>query len=473
VAEAAVVRTVAATAALAAGLLVAGAPARTADPREGRAAAAQRLMAAAREQGQSYAILQHLTDHIGPRLSGSAGAEEAVRWTHQRLLDMGLRAWTEPVRVPHWVRGEESGEVTSPVRQHLVLTALGGSPGTPAEGITAEVVEVDSLDALRALPEAAVKGRIVLFNRAMVTAADYGTHSPLRTRGPAEAAKRGAVAALVRSLGTLSARLPHTGATNFEETDVHIPAAALAAEDAELLHRLLAGREPVRVRVTLSCRTLEDVLSANVLAEVRGREKPDEIVLIGAHLDSWDLATGAIDDGAGVAMVMETLRLLKTLDLTPRRTVRGVLFMNEENGLRGGRAYAEAHAAELPRHVLAMETDSGAGRPSGVSARVGAGGLPRVKDMLALVQTVGEADVREGGGGADLLPLLPAGGPQIGLRHDNDSYFHWHHTAADTLDKVDPALLAEGAATLAVLAYTAAEDPQPLPRPAPSTLPTR
>jgi carboxypeptidase Q len=448
-------------------------PASAADARAAHGAAAQRLIDAARDQGQSFAILQHLTDHIGPRLSGSAGAEEAVRWTRQRLADMGLRAWTEPVRVPHWVRGEESGEVVSPRAHRLVLTALGGSPGTPAEGLTAEVVEVTSLDALRALPEAAVKGRIVLFNRAMTTAADYGTHSPMRTRGPAEAARRGAVAALVRSLGTLSARLPHTGATQFAEGDVRIPAAAVTAEDAELLHRLLAGPEPVRVRLALTCRDLGEADSANVLAELPGREKPDEIVLIGAHLDSWDLGTGAIDDGAGVAMVMESLRLLKALGLTPRRTVRGVLFMNEENGLRGGRAYAAAHAAELPRHVLAMETDSGAGRPSGVSARVGPGGMERVKGLMSLVQSIGGTDVQEGGGGADLIPLLPAGVPQIGLRHDGREYFHWHHTAADTLDKVDPGLLAAGAARLAVLAYAAAEDPDPLPRPAPLTVPTQ
>jgi Zn-dependent M28 family amino/carboxypeptidase len=280
------------------------------------------------------------------------------------------------------------------------------------------------------------------------------------------------VAALVRSLGTLSARLPHTGATSFGEGDTPIPAAAVTAEDAELLHRLLQGGAPVRVRLTLSCRTLGEADSANVLAELRGRERPDEIVLIGAHLDSWDLGTGAIDDGAGVVMVMETLRLLKTLGLTPRRTVRGVLFMNEENGLRGARAYAEAHAAELPRHVLAMESDSGAGRPSGVSARVGPGGLERVRELMSLVQAVGDVQVQEGGGGADLLPLLPAGVPQLGMRHDNREYFHWHHTSGDTLDKVDPAQLAAGAASMAVLAYAAAEQLEPLPRPLPSSPPT-
>ncbi|HET8645114.1 MAG TPA: M20/M25/M40 family metallo-hydrolase, partial [Vicinamibacteria bacterium] len=358
---------------------------------------AGRIVAAARDDGEALAVLQHLSDRIGPRLSGSAGAAEAVRWTQQRFEQMGLRAWTEPVRVPHWVRGEERGALVAPMAQPLALTALGGSPPTPAGGLTAEVVEVTSLPELRALPEAAVKGRIVFFNHAMARAADYGTLSPLRGRGPAEASRRGAVGALVRSLGTLAARLPHTGSTTFAEDVTPIPAAALAAEDADLLHRLLAAGQPVRVSLTLTCRTLGEADSANVLAELRGRERPQEIVLIGAHLDSWDLGTGAIDDGAGVAMVMGALRLLKTMGLTPRRTVRGVLFMNEENGLRGGRAYAAAHAEELARHVAAMESDSGAGHPAGLSASVGPGGLERVRALAALTAAVSGTDVEEGG----------------------------------------------------------------------------
>jgi hypothetical protein len=301
----------------------------------------------------------------------------------------------------------------------------------------------------------------------MREASDYGRLGPLRHRGAVEAARRGAVAALVRSLGTLSARLPHTGALTYEEGVAEIPAAALAAEDAQLLHRLLAAGGPVRVHLRLGCRTLGEADSANVLAEIRGRERPEEVVLVGAHLDSWDLGTGALDDGAGVAMVMETLRVLKALDLTPRRTVRGVLFMNEENGLRGARAYAEAHADELARHVAALEADSGAGRPVGYSARVGPGGLERVRALLPLVAPLGVETLREGGGGADLQPLQPFGVPELGLRHDTREYFHWHHTAADTLDKVDPALLADGAAVMAITAFALAEDTEPLPRPAP------
>jgi carboxypeptidase Q len=435
-------------------------------PDPGLESVARRIVAATRERGQSWAVLEHLTDRVGSRLSGSRGAEESVRWTREWLERAGLRAWTEPVRVPQWVRGEEWGEVLGPAAQPLALTALGGSVGTPPGGLSAEVVEVLSFEELRALPEAAVKGRIVLFNHSMREPSDYGRLGPLRHRGASEAARRGAVAALVRSLGTLSARLPHTGALMYEEGVPPVPAAALAAEDAELLHRLLAAGQPVRVRLRLGCRTLGEVDSANVLAEIRGRERPDEVVLVGAHLDSWDLGTGAVDDGAGVAMVMETLRLLKDMNLVPRRTVRGVLFMNEENGLRGARAYAEAHAAELPRHVAAMEADSGAGRPRGYSARVGPGGLERLRALLPLVAPLGAETVVEGGGGADLLPLRAFGVPEVGLRHDTREYFHWHHTAADTLDKVDPALLADGAAHMAITAYALAEAVEPLPRPA-------
>lgn len=436
------------------------------------AAAAERIMAEEKSAGQAYTLLQHLTDRIGPRLAGSDGAARAVEWSRQTLSQMGVRAWTEPVSVPHWVRGLESGEIVSPSTQRLALTALGGSPPTPEGGVTADVVEVASLDALAALPESAVKGRIVFFNHAMSTAEQYGPTSPLRTRGPAAAAKRGAAAVLVRSLSTLDARLPHTGATQFEEKAPQVPAAAVAAEDAALLHRLLAAGQPVRVHVLLTCRDLGRVDSANVLAELPGRERPDEVVLIGAHLDSWDLGTGAIDDGAGVVHVMETLRLLKALGLTPRRTVRGVLFMNEEHGLDGARAYAQAHAAELGRHVAAMESDSGGGRPAGVSARLGKDGLARLSEDLALTAPLGPPTVSEGGGGADLLPLQAAGVPELGLRHDSRAYFHWHHSAADTLDKVDPAELAAGAARMAILAYVLADRPDPLPRPAASTPPT-
>ena len=444
-------------------------------PSASYAETARRIVAAETAEGRAFSILEHLSDRIGPRLTGSKNAEAAVAWTAAELRAYGLTVRTEPVPVPHWVRGVEEAAIVGPVDQEIRVTALGGSDPTPEEGITAEVIESPSLDGLSALGAEAVRGKIVLFSGPMTARGmeGYAAAVPQRTRGAAAAARLGAVAVLVRSLGTLSARLVHTGAVTYEAGVARIPAAAVTAEDALLIHRLRSAG-PVRVRLRLGCRTLPEVLSANVVADLPGRERPEEVVVLGAHLDSWDLGTGALDDGAGVAMVMESLRLLKALGLTPRRTLRGVLFMNEENGLRGGKAYAEAHAAELARHVAALETDSGAARPTGWSATVGAGGIDVLKDVARLVAPLGAEPVVAGGGGADIEPLHAAGVPTIGLRLDGTHYFDWHHSPADTLDKVDPAELAAGAASLAVMGYVLADMPDPLPRaaaPSPSPSP--
>ncbi|HZI08781.1 MAG TPA: M20/M25/M40 family metallo-hydrolase, partial [Myxococcus sp.] len=378
---------------------------------------AERLIGPALTEGHAYARLAELTDGIGPRLSGTENAAAAVQWALRGFQADGVRAWTEPVKVPHWVRGEERGEVLASERTRghpLSLLALGHSAPTPPEGLTAEVVEVTSLEELAALGDS-VKGKIVFFNHTMAVAADYGRFAGLRGRGPAVAAKAGAVGALVRSLATASLRSPHTGSTRFEDNGPRIPAAAVATEDADLLHRLLQGG-PVRVKLVLGCSELPEADSHNIIAEIPGREKPKEVVLISAHLDSWDVGTGAHDDGAGVAMVMEAARLIAKLKQKPRRTVRVVLFMNEENGLRGARAYAEAHAAELERHVAAMEMDAGGGRPLGVSLRAGAGGQelvrPWLKPLVAL--GAGQFSAREAGG-ADLSPMYPAKVPFFGV----------------------------------------------------------
>lgn len=459
---------VALAAATAAPVSAAQAP-RPAPLAEGYAGAASRIVGAELVAGKAYEILQHLTDRIGPRLSGSAGAEAAVRWTRERLADDGLDARLEPVRVPRWVRGVEQGEILAPSAHRLALTALGGSEPTPEQGIAAEVVEVTSFEELSALGEAAVRGRIVLYNRPITASDGYGVVAVFRTRGAVEAARLGAAASLVRSLGTQSLRIPHTGAMRYDDGVPRIPAAALSAEDADLIHRLRAAGQPVRMRLQLGCRSLPDADSANVVADLRGREAPEQVVLIGAHLDSWDLGTGAIDDGAGVAIVMESLRLLKSLDLVPRRTLRGVLYMNEENGLRGARAYADAHRDELARHMAAIESDSGAARPTGFTALTGAGGVETLREIASLLVGVGASQVSAGnGGGADLTVLRPAGVPQLGLLQDGTRYFDWHHTAADTLDKVDAVELAQNAAALAVMAYVLADMPQPLPRPDPA-----
>ncbi|QRN97299.1 M20/M25/M40 family metallo-hydrolase [Archangium violaceum] len=436
------------------------------DPGPSPQVAAQ-LIGAALSEGRAYARLAELTDGIGPRLSGSEGEKAAVQWAKRSFEADGVKVWLEPVKVPRWVRGEESGRVLASerFREHpLALLALGGSVGTPAEGVTGEVLEVRSLEEVAGLGEK-VKGKIVFFNHAMAEAADYGKYAGLRTRGASVAAKSGAVAVLVRSLATASLRSPHTGAMRYDEGVPQIPAAAVSVEDAELLHRLVAGG-PVKVELKLGCQTQPDADSFNVVAEVKGREKPKEVVLLGAHLDSWDVGTGAHDDGAGVTMVMETARLLGKLKPAPRRTVRVVLFANEENGLRGGRAYAEAHAAELGTHVAALEMDSGGGRPLGVTFRAGPGGEELVRPWLQPLEALGAGVILAGeAGGADISPLIPARVPFVGVRVDSSRYFDVHHSHADTLDKVNPKDLAQSTAALAWVSYVLAEVPGVLPRP--------
>jgi hypothetical protein len=442
-------------------------------PARDREADAALLVGTALGDGVAFARLAELTDLVGPRLSGSPGAAAAVDWAARRFREDGLLVRLEPVKVPHWVRGEERAELLAPgIPRPLAITALGGSPATPAGGIAAEVVEAESLEAVRALG-GAVRGRIVLFQHAMGPGkGSYAESVALRGRGPAEAASAGAAAALVRSLATASLRSPHTGETRFSPGGPRIPAAAIAVEDAELLHRLLA-RGPVKVRIALGCGLAEpaEVESANVVAEVRGRERPEEVVLVGAHLDSWDLGAGAADDAAGVAMVMEAVRLAARMARPPRRTMRAVLFMNEENGLAGGLAYAERHRAELPKHVVALEADAGAGRPTGVRFAAGEGGGALVARLAAPLAGLGAASLTPGEGGADISPLRYERVPVVEMAQDTSHYFDVHHSAADTLDKVDPTALAAAAAALAAMAWGLADAEEVLPRPDPPARP--
>jgi Zn-dependent M28 family amino/carboxypeptidase len=425
---------------------------------------ARHLVGGALTDGVAYARLRELTDTIGPRLSGSPAAEAAVQWGLKTMRQDGLAARLEPVKVPHWVRGEESGEIlpsSSSAGHRLALTALGNGVGGAA---TAEVVEAHSLAEVAALG-AAARGKIVFFNHTMTTPEGYGQFVEMRSRGPSAAARVGAVAVLLRSLSTASLRSPHTGMTSYSPDAPRIPAAAVSTEDADLLHRLLQ-RGPVRVRLSLGCRMLPDADSANVVADVPGRERPDEVVLIGAHLDSWDLGTGANDDGAGVVMVMEAGRLVASLPQRPRRTLRVVLFMNEENGLAGGKAYAAAHQAELGKHVAALEADSGAARPLSIRLRAGEGGVALLAPWLAPLETAMGLRLESGeAGGADLSPMEPASIPLVVVHPDGTHYFDIHHTAADTLDKIDPTELAKNAAAIAMVAWSLAEMPEVLPRP--------
>jgi carboxypeptidase Q len=434
----------------------------------------ERVVGTALRDGVAYSRLQDLTDSVGPRLSGSPGAEAAVAWALRKFQEDGVPAHTEPATVPHWVRGDERAELlpaSGVAGLKLAVTALGGSPGTPPEGIEGEVVEVHSLAEVQALG-ARAKGKIVFFNHAMSTASGktgYGAFVDLRTHGPAEAAKAGAAAALVRSLATASFRSPHTGATDFAEGAPKAPAAAISTEDADLFHRLLAKGAQVRVRLWLGCKTLPDAQSANVVAEVRGREKPEEVVLLGAHLDSWDLAQGAIDDGAGAVIVMEAARLAAQLRPPLRRTIRVVLFMNEENGLAGGKAYAKAHEAEAKLHVAALESDSGAGRPLGVVLRAGGDGKALLAPWLAPLQNVGAAAFVDGeAGGADISPLGRLQVPFVSVRQDTTHYFDIHHSASDTFDKVDRDELSRMAAAVSWVAASLAEMEGTLVRPQPT-----
>ena len=425
-----------------------------------------RLVGAALVEGGAARYAQHLSDRIGPRLAGSPGEKAAVAWAVGEVRRLGLEAREEHVQVPVWVRGEEVARLLAPVEQKLSVTALGGSPPTPSAGISGDLAEVDSFESLRALGETGVRGRIVLFNKAMEAGlAGYSAIVNLRTDGPSEAARLGAVASLVRSIGTANHRLPQTGSATYAEDAPKIPAAAISAEDADLLHRLLAFGDGAKVWLRLGCETRPDVPGANVVAELRGRANPEEIVLIGAHLDSWDLGTGAIDDAAGVGMVLDTLRILTATGLVPRRTLRAVLYANEENGLRGGKAYAEAHARELDRHVVAIEADAGAGRPLGLAVHAGPGGAGRIAALARLL--LDDPLILEQIGGADIEPLAAGSVPLLGLLQDESRYFDWHHTAADTFDKIDPRALAESTAFLATLAYALADDEPTLPRPAP------
>lgn len=420
-------------------------------------------------QSQAYGIVHSVTVEVGPRLAGSPGDPAAVAWAVRTMKRLGLQnVHTEPVTVPHWERGIERGRILAPYPQPLHLTALGGSVATPDGGLTAEVVEAASLDALTALPDDAVRGKIVFLDQKMERTRDghgYGTAVPIRGRGPALAAKKGAVAVVIRSVGTGTHRFPHTGGLHYEEGVPKIPAAALAIPDADVLAAELAsarndGAGPVRLHLELATRDLGEAPSANVVGEVRGREKPGEVVLLGAHLDSWDLGTGAIDDGAGCAIVLAAAHLLAELPEPPRRTVRVVLFANEEFGLSGARAYAEAHAGELADHVLGAESDLGADRIWRFGLKAGPEGLAageRIAELLAPlgIEWVGD----QGFGGSDLLPMRPAGVPAAALGQDASRYFDYHHTADDTVDKIDPEQMAQNVAAYAVVAWYAAEMP--------------
>ncbi|MCI0706668.1 MAG: M20/M25/M40 family metallo-hydrolase [Ignavibacteriae bacterium] len=414
----------------------------------------------------AYETLYDLTTNIGHRLSGSSQAASAVEWSKNVMEHIGAdRVWLEPVMVPHWVRGDiEEGTILANGSRGAItlnITALGGSIATPTQGITAEVIEVKSFDELGALGDKA-KGKIVFYNRPMDrtqfdTFNAYGGAVNQRGRGAIEAARAGGVAALVRSMATRLDYFPHTGGMGYVDSVTKVPAAAISTRDAETLSELLKTEKSVRVRFKLSAQTLPDVESHNVIGEIRGSEKPEEVVLVGGHLDSWDKGQGAHDDGAGCVQSIEVLRLIKELGLKPKRTIRAVMFMNEENGLRGGIAYAQK---ERPgeRHIAAIESDAGGFNPRGFGVGDSLAYSKLVK-WAPLFAPIGADKIELGGGGADIGPLARQRGvPPIGLNVNSHRYFDHHHSDNDTIEWVNERELALGAAAMAVLAYVIAQE---------------
>jgi len=433
------------------------------------------IKAAALSDDYAYRQVAHLTENIGARPSGSMAAKAAVDYVAEELRKLGLDVRLEEVKVPHWVRGAETAQLVeyagqgAGTTQKIVLTALGGSTSTPAEGITADVVVVNNFDELKALGRDKVSGKIVFFNEIFdkqkaaggMAFMAYGEAVRYRGAGPRAAAELGAMAALVRSVGSADFRLPHTGWS----FPAGIPAGAVTAEDADLIAHL-STQGKVRMHLTLTPENLPDATSYNVIADLKGSEHPEQMVVVSGHLDSWDLGTGAIDDGAGVAIAMEAAEILQRLHLRPRRTLRVIAWMDEESGGAGSQAYTKDYSAEFPRTIAAIESDAGAAHPLGFDGKMTAAAADVLRPALNILQSVGANVLRESTypPGADIAAMSEAGVPALGILQDGRTYFHYHHTAADTLDKIVPVELRENAAAMAVMGYALASMKDALPR---------
>ena len=421
--------------------------------------AAGRLLGEAVAGDAAWQRLAYLGDTYGNRISGSPNLEAAIKWAVEEMKRDGLEnVHTEAVKVPHWVRGRESLEIVGPIPQPLVMLGLGNSVGTPPAGIEADLLVVHSFEELDAARDR-VKGKIVLFNVPFTT---YGDTVRFRAAGPSRAGVLGAVAVLVRSVGPAGLRTPHTGALSYAEGQPQIPAAAVTTEDAARLERMFNRGTKVRLKLMMEAKFLPEADSANVVGEIRGRELPNEVVVIGGHFDSWDVGTGSTDDGGGCVATWEALRLMKKLNLRPRRTVRVVLWTNEENGGRGGQAYRDAHLEELPNHVMMLESDGGVFRPTGFGFSGSDAGRGKVRDIATLLGGIHADTIGASGGGADIGPSVQqANIPAMSLEVDGN-YFLIHHTPADTIDKIDPLEIARSAGAIAVLTYVVAEMPDRL-----------
>jgi hypothetical protein len=422
------------------------------------------IIAAALIDQDGYAKLSYLCDRIGNRISGSPALNDAIQWAAAQMKRDGLENVSTPaVKVPHWVRGREEASIVAPVHHTLSVLALGGSVATPADGITGQVLAVDSFDALNALGREKVAGKIVLFN---VPYEGYGKTVTYRVTGASRAARLGAVAMLLRSVGSLAMQTPHTGTLQYSDDDPRIPAAAITFEDATLIQRLSDSGEPVTVHLYMEAHMLPDADSNNVMGEIRGREKPDEIVVMGGHIDSWDVGAGAQDDGSGIMATLEAAAIIKKLGLRPRRTLRVVFWTNEENGGAGGRAYRAMVGDAIHNHVAAIEMDGGGEKPVGFGVSPGGPALARAKEIARLLEPIGADTIHEGGGGSDIAPLMHDGVPGLGLFTVGTHYFDWHHTRTDTVDKVNPQDFRLNIAAMAVMGYVLADMPERLGEPA-------
>ncbi|MEQ9034963.1 MAG: M28 family metallopeptidase [Gracilimonas sp.] len=423
----------------------------------------QQLIRKAMGSDIAWERLTYMADTFGPRFSGSENLENSIDWIVETMKQDGFdKVWTQPVMVPHWVRGEESATLISPREKNLPMLSLGGTVATPQEGITADVIVVKSFDELEKV-KGQVKGKIVLYNAEFTS---YGRTVQYRVNGAIEAAKHGAVASIIRSVGPYSMKTPHTGTMYYDDQVKKIPHAAITVEDAMLIQRLYDRGEKIKINLNMQAETLPDTESRNVIAEIKGSEFPDEIIVMGGHIDSWDVGQGVMDDGGGCVAAWEAVRLMNELGIKPKRTIRVVLWTNEENGLRGAEEYhrwVKEDEKSLQNHVLAIESDAGVFDPIGF----GFSGSERAYEILSEIgstlQPIESGQVTKGGGGADIGPLMRDGVPGMGLVVDGSRYFWYHHTDADTMDKLDKEDFNECVATMAVFAYAVADIEEKLP----------
>jgi carboxypeptidase Q len=413
-------------------------------------------------QGRSYPMLEYLSTRIGARLSGSPGAAAAVEWSRHTMEGFADTVWLQPVLVPHWVRGDqEKGLIVNSKKLGTVevnICALGGSVGTGPSGITGNLIEVSNLDELKKLGQKNVQGKIVFFNRPMNPAlvntfAAYSGAVDQRASGPSEAAKFGATGVIVRSMGSNIEDYPHTGGLRYEAGVREIPAIAISTKHADLLSQLLKEESTLQFHFETHCEKLPDAPSYNVIGEIKGFEFPNEYVVVSGHLDSWDLGQGAHDDGAGCVQAIEVLRIFKEMGYKPKRTIRAVMYMNEENGLRGGLEYAKQSEIKKEKHIAAMESDRGGFTPRGFSMTAAKEKGDRIRAWKSLFEPYGISDFDQSGGGADIGPLESQGVPLIGFLPDSQRYFRYHHTKEDTFDKVDKRELEMGTSAMAAMIY--------------------